>query len=346
MNDSVKEFVKLRDVDFVDLEEAKYKVCNHPSFIKKWAFLGHVLGYNHCRGSNTKVIGEGYTARKSGEDYILEARNNVNEEGYNTRTGISAYTRLQITVSNIKFYFYPETIKLADSVITELPPEFIGESMAINQDFNNSITTTEMLKYDLMSTVTHSVSNTISSGFEVKYVKKMGTDVTSAEFSLTFNFSTDQTTGTQTEEKKILSTKDSITVSVPPRSKVSIKGLLYTNEENISYTALAGMSYNISLYGALNKNKHAYLGNTFIKTKTLDLGNKETSALEDVYQQYSRRVIPNSANYWDWNVVASHPNFPELYNLLKKEECISVKGQFKKTNAIKAILQAQEAKPI
>ncbi|MPQ43600.1 aerolysin family beta-barrel pore-forming toxin [Clostridium tarantellae] len=328
-NVNYDDYIKI-DVDaFDDLEVIKYKLCSHPLFIKKWALLANFLGYEKCGGSNTRVIGEGYTVKKSGENYIIEARNNVDEESYRTTRGNnSPYTRLNMTVSNFKFEFMPETIKTLIPIKEESPPKDFSQSYV----YNNNIKEIE-IKKDISFSTSDATKNFSSAKYKLGVKAGFAYKIKEvSEFHINYNFSWDINISDQKEERNTIRLDRSVKVKVPPKSKIPIKILLYKNNVAVPYTALVLISYNITLNGKINRNKNAYLG--YLAPANLatsfTFGNDKISAIDDISNQI--KAFDKSSFYWDWNLVKTYEGFQSVLDIISKREVNEVNGRFEKVN--------------
>ncbi|MPQ43598.1 aerolysin family beta-barrel pore-forming toxin [Clostridium tarantellae] len=337
------DLIKLKYENFNDLEEIKLKLCSHPMFIKKWALLGSFLGYEYCRGSNTRVIGEGYNVSKSKGDYYIDA---INTSEYYFNRGWYPRIRLNMKVSNFSFKFIPDTIVPLISKKETLSPKVLSENYMVNNSNNKKNIRKEfknIVSVSLKNNIAKDIFNKISLTNSYRFIHN---DLFN-DRSFKYNFSHKYTLGNQIDEIRKYNKVNNITINMPPRSKVSVKSILYGNKVILPYKALVLISYNIQLSGKINNKKNAYLGYVTpanLATK-FTFGNDKVSAIEEITNEYGEKINTTDF-YWDWRKLSENVDFNSFMKIFNKFECVEIEGKFSKINYNNVIIESGQVQPL
>lgn len=289
-------------------EQLKARIFQDKSFIFDHTVLADKLGFAWCGGTRSKTIGKDFDFSKDGDNYILKGHYNGNDP---YAAGYRSNETLKMTISNVKFYLDPDSIKYGPEKMKD-PKPFSVSGYHINNGGDESITASPSLSYNKQSTKSHS-SNfgfTEKIGLKETFVQTAGFLGTGAshETEMSLELTAEQGWSDSSSDALTGSHTLPLTVTVPKHStkNISMTGLTYESEK--PYTADAYVTYNITYHGFLRED-NARLDITKDRpTIDLTFGNNDISAVEDITKQYNNRNI-NGFTKWDWNW--SNINYPK-----------------------------------
>lgn len=325
-----------------DTEQLKAKIFSDPDFIKTYAWFADKLGFGWCGGTRAQGVGEDFDFSKSGDDYILQAHYGANDP---YADGYRASERLKMTISNVKFYLDPNSIKY-DPMQASDPKPFLAGMVHVNNGGDTPITASPSLSYQIQTSKAH----TSTYGFSENVGLKESLETSGGIFGfagvkhtteLSFNFNASQGwTDTQTD-----GTSGTInaptTVTVPPHSTVNVSMQSLKLNYSAGYTANVYVSYTITFHGFLRWSGNARTDHPQDRpTVDVTFGDKDKniSAVEDIMSKYNNRNIPGFSN-WDWKWIEDHYGASVLQDnlayIMRQRGAVNVgKFEFKDCNDI------------
>lgn len=282
---------------YINEDDLAAKIINSPEFISKYATFAHYLGFGWCGGTASKYVGQDFEFRKSGNDYILQARYNASDP---YASGFWADKRLKMTISNIRFYIAPETLKTGTEKITDLEPIVAQRYEAVNRgDTEDSASAN--FTYNKSKTVSHTTNYSFQEGIHTKSTAKIDVLFFSGAMEYGWNFTANQgwSDSTSTVDSSTVSTN--YTTSVPAKSKRTIKLMSYKTKSEVPYTANIYMDYDITYSGFLRWGGNARTDHPKDRPfVNVTFGSKDLSATEQIEKMFTNRSIPGYSQ-WDWN---------------------------------------------
>ncbi|WDV44998.1 aerolysin family beta-barrel pore-forming toxin [Clostridiaceae bacterium M8S5] len=282
---------------FKDEEDLKRQIINSDDFIKYHAYLAHYMGFGWCGGTGSKYVGEDFSFKKDGDNYILQANYNKHDPHAG---GYWADKRLRMTVSNVRFYIDTDSLKLGDEKVTKLDPVMLQSFDAINKGDTDD-TANVSFTYTKDKTVSHSFTYSFEEGIQVNSTATVDVEFVSASCNYGWSFTAGQSWTNGTETASSTSVTTSYDTTVPAKSKKTVKLMSFKTKSDVPYTAKIYMEYDITFHGFLRYSGNAR--NDHPKKRPfvdVTFGNKDKSAQEQIQDIYEHRDI-NGYSDWDWS---------------------------------------------
>lgn len=331
-----------------DTEQLKAKIFSDPDFISTYAWFADKLGFGWCGGTDGRW--DSFDFSKSGDDYILQAHYDPNQTA---SRGYRDNERLKMTISNVKFYLDPNSIKY-DPMQASDPQPFLAAMAHINNGGDTPLTASPSLSYQIQTQKSHASTAGFSENIGLKESLEQSGGIfgfagVKHSTELSFNF-TAQQGWTDTKTESLTGTINApTTVTVPPHSTVNVSMQSLKLNYSAGYTANVYVSYTITYHGFL-RYQNGRADNTHDRpTVDVTFGNKDKniSAVEDIMNQYNHRNIPGYSN-WNWDWVANYQGqgafLDNLAYIMRQRGAVNVgKFEFKDCNDI--TVTADAAKP-
>lgn len=289
-----------------DVENLKYKVASDTIVIKRLAYFADALGFSWCGGTQSPYLGENFDVYRNADgSYSMQAHYNKNDP---YSAGYWANKRLKITLSNFRIGIDPATFKYGRPTITSLTPIALDTGFATNPNQTQS-TITVALNSAHTDTFAHETNVSFTQGVKVTIKNKakvpfFGESEVSTELSVSATEGWKNTTTTA----DVVGTTWTYSAPVPARSKKLITLVGARSKSDISYIAVAYVSFDVSFYGFLrwsgNARKDHPTNRPFM---TATFGSSNLSGLEAILDQYDHSNIPGYSN-WDWDFVKAVGN--------------------------------------
>ncbi|WP_432667452.1 aerolysin family beta-barrel pore-forming toxin [Wukongibacter baidiensis] len=327
-------------------EILKSKIINSQEFIFKHALLAHYLGFGWCGGTASPYVGNDFEFRKEGDNYVLQARYNSSDPHAG---GYWADKRLKMTVSNVKFYFAPETVKQGEEKITELEPLAAQTFKIVNRGDTEDTANTK---------IAYTASKSVSKSSNYKFGQSLGTKTTvgvnvlffKGEKEISYNFNAEQSWSDTTTTVESTNLEASYTGKIPPKSKRIIKLMSYRTKSDIPYTANIYMDYDITFSGFLRWGGNARTDHPKNRPFVdVTFGNGDLTAQEEIEDMYNHRSIPGYSQ-WDWNWMdqqfgANNVNWV-VSNICNRPMGATMTGKFTCVDGSRVEVVAGEAIPL
>lgn len=293
---------------YKNIDDLKHKLFSSEQFIKKWADIAELLGYNFCAGTRGINAGEDFkvTKLKNG-NYVLKANYRA-ADPYAYEGDLSH--RLEIQISDVKLTFDPHSIELDKPTITKLNPTVISTTKAVNRVNSEGTVTTE-IEYTVGHTVSNSTSNTIANSISIENSFKLKIQGFKFEESFTYTFEHEKTWGYQ-EDKTIESKLKSIySTPVPANSSMPIYALLSQSRASIPYKAKANIEYAVRFKGFLKRDNALIDKSIQHKIIEYSFGDGKVPATKFLEKEYSNRDVHDNKSGWDytWSILNNDPEY-------------------------------------
>ncbi|MTK11006.1 MAG: aerolysin family beta-barrel pore-forming toxin [Clostridiaceae bacterium] len=325
-----------------DTEQLKAAIFKDPDFISTYAGFADKLGFGWCGGTRSQYVGEDFDFSKSGDDYILQAHYNANDP---YASGYRASDRLKMTISNVKFYLDPNSIKY-DPMQASDPKPFLAGMVHVNNGGDTPITASPSLSYQIQTSKAHTSTYGFSENVGLKETLETSGGIfgfvgTKHTTELSFNFNASQGwTDTQTDGTNG-TLNSQTTVTVPPHSTVNVSMQSLKLNYSAGYTANVYVSYTITFHGFLRWSGNARTDHPQDRpTVDVTFGDKDKniSAVEDIMSKYNHRNISGFSN-WDWTWIENNYGASVLQDnlayIMSQRGAVNVgKFEFKDSNDI------------
>lgn len=312
----------------VDLENLKYKVANDPTVIKNLARWANMLGFAWCGGTQTPYVGNNFdVSRNSDGSYAINAHYNSSDP---YASGYWADQRLKMTISNFRLSIDPATFAYGSPTMTSLDPIAIDSGTAINpNDTEASIAValnsnhTDSYAHETNVSFTEGVKLTIKSKAEVPFFG-------SSEVDTEFSFSATEGWKNTSTTTDVVGTTWTYTSKVPAHSKKLIQLMGLRTKSNVSYTAVATITFDVSFYGFLANGGNArsdHPTNRPFMTATFNSG--DLSGIEAMLDLYDHSYVENLGN-WDWHWIKANANsyLGSLVGFFRRGITVPLDGHF------------------
>jgi hypothetical protein len=283
----------------VDLEGLKFKAASDPTVIKNLASFADMLGFAWCGGTRANSAGEDFdVSRNSDGTYAVNAHYGSSDP---FADGYMADQRLKMTISNFRIAIDPATFVYGAPTITSLTPISLDTALARNLSDTES---TIGVSLSTSHTDTYSHETNVSFTEGVKIAIKNAAEVPffgSSEVTTEFSFSSTQGWKDTNTTADVVGTTLTYQARVPAQSQKLITLVGSRTRSNISYTAVANVTFDVSFYGFLR-----YTGNANINhptdrpfiTQSFNSGG--LSGLEAIVDLYDHSFIGGGDWDWDW----------------------------------------------
>lgn len=305
----IKPYIQ-KENTYTDLEDLKRKVFSSEQFIRKWATIADMLGFNWCYGTRGLYNGDDFnvTRLKNG-NYFITANY---RKGDPFAGGVKPHERLHMEISNVKLVLDPKSINQGTVSIENLSPTIISTTNAINNTKNDS-TLTKEIEYTVGNTISNSTSNSISNSIGVENSFKVKVHGMKFEQSFSYNITHEKSWGQQVDETTESKVKSIFSVTIPPGTKTPVYAVLYKSKATVEYTAIANLEYSIRFTGFLKLNNALKGKPTDRRNIAYTFGNGTLSARKVLEQQYSQRNVEGAKPDWDYNWCILNYN-PDYFN--------------------------------
>ncbi|WDV45000.1 aerolysin family beta-barrel pore-forming toxin [Clostridiaceae bacterium M8S5] len=282
---------------FTDEEDLKRNIINSPDFIKYHAYLAHYMGFGWCGGTASQYVGEDFSFRKDGNNYILQANYNKNDPHSG---GYWADKRLKMTISNVRFYIDTDSLTLGDEKVTTLDPVMLQSFKAVNKG-DTEDTANVSFTYTKGQTVSNSFTYSFEEGIQVNSTAKIDVLFVSASLNYGWSFKAGQSWTNGTETASSTSVTTGYNTAVPAKSSRTVKLMSFKTKSDVPYTANIYMDYDITFSGFLRWGGNARSDHpTNRPFVNITFGEGDKTAQEQIKDIYEHRDINGYSN-WDWS---------------------------------------------
>ena len=330
-----------------DEESLKAKIIQDPAFIKDLAYLAHQMGLGWCGGTESKYIGDDFEFKRVGPNhYTLKARYNKNDPH---AKGWRSDERLEIDLTNVKFYIDADSLKLGKPQVTELKAKESTSKIIRNggdreSTFPVSYSVTEGKSFTKTDSGHWSVTAGLKQTFTVKSSEVTGGVDSATELSISAEGGNSWSEANGTSTSVTHSSQERINVGPNKKAKVTV--LAFQQKSDIPYTVNMYLDYDVQFKGFMRYKDNSRFGHDESRPTYDDVkfGGKPSplgGALggpEDILDQYIHRDI-NGYSTWDWDWILDkykeepgHTGYwstkSVLSRITKKKYATTVSGKF------------------
>ncbi|CAH2214934.1 aerolysin family beta-barrel pore-forming toxin [Tepidibacter aestuarii] len=327
-----------------DEESLKAKIIQDPAFIKDLANLAHQMGLGWCGGTASQYVGDDFEFEKIGPNhYILKARYNENDP---YASGYRAGERLEIDITNVKFYIDTDSLKLGKPKVTELKAANSTSKIIRNGgDCENTFVVDYSATEETSFTKTDGGQWAVTAGVKQTFTVK-SSEVTGGVDSAT-ELSVSATGGESWSEAKGTSTRVTQSsqerINVLPNKKAKVTTLAFQQKSDIPYTVNMYLDYDVQFKGFMRWKDNSRFGHDESRPTYDDIkfGGKPSylggtlGGPEDILDQYLHRDI-NGYSKWDWDWILDKYKDTTGYwstksvlsRITKKKYATTVSGKF------------------
>lgn len=326
-----------------DEESLKAKIIQDPAFIKDLAYLADEMGVGWCGGTASKYIGDDFEFKRVGPNhYVLKARYNKNDPH---AKGYRANERLEIDITNAKFYIDTDSLKLGKPQVTELKAANSTSKIIRNGGdregtFVVDYSATEQNSFTKTDGGHWAVTAGVKQTFTVKSSEVTGgvDSATEISVSATGGESWSEAKGTSTSVTQ--SSQERVNVGANKKAKVTTYA--FQQKSDIPYTVNMYLDYDVAFKGFMRYKDNSEVGHDESRPPSeITFGGKQSSlggALggpEDILDQYLHRDI-NGYSKWDWDWILNKYKDRTGYwstksilsRITKKKYATTVSGKF------------------
>ncbi|MEN9659858.1 MAG: hypothetical protein RL571_3323 [Pseudomonadota bacterium] len=273
----------------------EWVLVNKESFFKPLSLLAHYFGYAWTSGNYVDKVGQGMIINRS-----LTKPGGYLIEGYNEGTciGYRCKDRLSIEVDNFSYLIDSGKFNVG-SITTSGKQRIASKSVFITNSSNTQQTSTVALSYIVLSN--WSKTDSYAYGQKVTTKNKFQWPFV-GETELAIEVSANQSWASLKGGSDSKTVTDTVSVSVPPHSKIEVYMETFVSNIEYPYTFDADVSYDVNFSGFMRFEGNALLShdqNRPTINKKYTIGRASDSMTNLVYQ-YSNPGLGDTGDYWDW----------------------------------------------
>ncbi len=269
-------------------------LVNKESFFKPLSLLAHYFGYGWASGNYVDKVGQGMIISRSTKpgEYLIQGYNEGKCDGYRCKD------RLSIEVANFNYLIDSGKFNVGSITASE-KKRIASKSVFITNNSDTQQTSTVALSYIALS----NWSKTDSYAYGQKVTSKntfkwpfVGETELAIEVSANQNWASLKGGG---DSKTVT---DTVSVSVPPHSKIEVFMETYVSNIEYPYTFDADVSYDVNFSGFMRWEGNALLSHDPTRptiNKKYTIGRASDSLTNLVYQ-YKNPGLGDTGDYWDW----------------------------------------------
>jgi hypothetical protein len=329
-----------------DVENLKYKVASNPTVIKRLAYFANMLGFGLCGGTQSQYLGENFdVSRNADGSYSMQAHYNKNDP---YAGGYWADKRLKITLSNFRITIDPATFKYGKPAISSLTPIALDTGLATNPNSTES-TITVALNSSHTDSYAHETNVSFTQGIKVGIKNKAKVPLFGeSEVTTEFSFSATEGWKNTSTTTNVVGTTWTYSAKVPARSKKLITLVGSRSKSDISYSAVARITFDVSFYGFLRWSGNARSDHpTNRPFVTAKFGTDSTSGLDVILDQYDHAYIANYSGWdWDWIKAIGNSYIGSTMGFFRRGITVPLTGKFKGVVGTNVSFMEGKAQPL
>ncbi|MBU6951341.1 aerolysin family beta-barrel pore-forming toxin [Hahella sp. HN01] len=282
-----------------DLASLKDTIVRDPDFYVPLAYLSHYLGYGWCGGTASQNVGEDFSITRNGdEQYTLQANYNSSDP---YTDGYWADKRLKMSLSGLKFYTNPGSLKLGDPQVYDREPLKTITAVVYNRG-NTEDTAVATLQYDETKSWSKQEDYSFSESISIKNTYKFDLKIFGGSTEITAGFTANQGWSESNGNSETVTQSAQYRALMPANSKRIITLTVFKQKADIPYESEMVLGYNVALenflrWGGNARNDHP----TDRPWENFTFGGRNNlNGAEDILDQYAHRGIQNYGQ-WDWN---------------------------------------------
>ncbi len=313
-----------------DMASLKHTIVSDPDFYVPLTYLAHFLGYGWCSGTASNKVGEDFSiTRDNDQQYTLRANYNSNDP---YADGYWSDSRLKMTVSDLRFYTDPTTLKLGTPQVYDQEPLKTITAVVYNYGSTED-TAVATLEYDETKSWSKQEDYSFSETISIKNTYEFDLKIFGGSTEITAGFTANQGWSETNGNSEVLRQSAQYRAQMPPRSKRYITLTVFKQKADIPYESEMTLGYNVTLENFLRWSGNARTDHpTDRPWETFKFGGRNNlNAAEDILDQYVHRDI-NGYGQWDWPWMLNQFGQSSLQwtlgNISKRKNIAPLTGKF------------------
>lgn len=312
-------------------DQIKYALVTNQDVIKKWASLGHFLGFGWAAGTAGQYVGEDFSVKRlSNGDYEVYANY---REGDPYSDGYRAEERLKMIFSDFRVTFDPDDFNMEQPQVTLGDERVAGSFLSTNATSSMSSVNQEY-SYSTAHELTHETNTTLGATIGISQTTKAGVNIgvfsAGAEVTTKFEFSAEHGWKNSTTKSSGDTITNSFSAVAPPHTKTTLSQIAQDVLSSVEYSTDARIEYSVTFIGFLRNGGNSNINHPIDRPDvTLKFGSDTISAADHLWDLYTNRNIPGYNNWIDWNTEGLSSGLEQwTKNIYNSPEVTTVEGKF------------------
>ncbi|WP_245555248.1 aerolysin family beta-barrel pore-forming toxin [Hahella ganghwensis] len=328
-----------------DIVSLKHTIMNDSDFYVPLAYLAHYLGYGWCGGTASNKVGEDFSITRNGDNqYTLQANYNSSDP---YADGYWADSRLKMTVSDLRFYTDPSTMKLGTPQVYDQEPLKTVTAVVYNYG-NTEDTAVATLGYDETKSWSKQEDYSFTESISIKNSYEFDLKIFGGSTEITAAFEASQGWSETNGNSDTIRQSSQYRAQMPPRSKRFITLTVFKQKADIPYESEMVLNYNVAMENFLRWGGNARTDHpTDRPWENFTFGGRNNlNASEDILDQYLHRDI-SGYGQWDWGWMIDQFGQGSLQwtlgNITKRRYVAPLTGKFTTVDGSHYVIEAGPA---